>query len=96
MKLENNSIMEENGGQIGVHKNKFTSQQNIFDGPGSPDNSIQTSYLGKIKLEQLSMARLGGGDLEGGADIEPRGVFEGEDTAKNQETKGKSFLSSRL
>ena len=41
------------------------------------------------------MARLGGGDLEGGPDIEPRGV--GNDSTKNEETKGKnSLLSSRL
>ena len=42
------------------------------------------------------MARLGGGgDHEGGPDIEPRGV--GNDSTKNEETKGKnSLLSSRL
>lgn len=85
MKSENNSIMEESGGgHMGVDKNKIIYQHNIFDGPGSPNQSVQTSYLGKIKLEQLSMARLGGGDLEGGGlDIEPRGVQEGEETTKN-------------
>ena len=95
MKPEYNTIMDESGQHIGVLKNQIASQ-NIFDGPGSPDQSVQTNYLGKIKLEQHSMARLGGGgDHEGGPDIEPRGV--GNDSTKNEETKGKnSLLSSRL
>lgn len=37
MKSENNSIMEESSGKIGVNKNKITSHQNIFDGRGSPN-----------------------------------------------------------
>ena len=68
--------------------------------PGSPIQSISTNYKGGMsKVSHLSMIKLSGAaihEMENGPDIEPRGIFDGDNTLKNEETKSGVLSTGRI